>query len=315
MADLGVTIGNLTIKTPVLLASGVVGYGTEYEGVIDLDAVGAIVTKTITVRPRAGNKPPRLRETGCGLLNAIGLENVGLEAFVGEKLPEAAELGAPIVASIAGVSPSEYATLAGTIGAHPAVAAIEVNISCPNVERPRNPVWADPGATAEVVAAARDATDATLLVKLSPNAADVLSVAEAAEGAGADALVVANTLPAMRIDLEKRAPALGNVTGGLSGGALMPVNLALVWKVSEVVSVPIVGSGGIQTAADALEYLMAGASAFQMGTALFAMPEAPAEIVAGLKTHMERDGVKSVGAYVGLAHKERTTCGEMIAAG
>jgi len=315
MPDLSVTIGRLNMRTPVLLASGVVGYGTEYEGLVDLGAVGAIVTKTITVRPRAGNKPPRLRETHAGLLNAIGLENVGLEAFLGEKLPEAAALKVPIVASIAGVSPAEYATLAGRIGERPEVAAVEVNISCPNVERPRNPVWADPRATADVVAAARDATSATLLVKLSPNAADVLSVAEAAVEAGADALVVANTLPAMRIDLEKRAPALGNITGGLSGPALMPVNLALVWKVSEAVSVPIIGSGGIGSPSDALEYVLAGASAFQVGTALFARPEVPAEIVAGLKEQLARDGAAGLGEYVGLAHKERTTCGEMIATG
>ncbi len=314
MPDLATTIGGLRMKTPILLASGVVGYGTEYAGLIDLDAVGAIVTKTITVKPRAGNRPPRLRETDAGLLNAIGLENVGLEAFLGEKLPEATELGVPIVPSIAGVSPSEYAALAGEIGGRPEVAAIEVNISCPNVERPRNPVWADPQATAGVVAAARGATGKTLLVKLSPNAADVLSVAEAAEQAGADALVVANTLPAMRIDLDRRAASLGNVTGGLSGRALMPVNLALVWKVSEVVKVPIVGSGGIGTAEDALEYLMAGACAFQVGTALFAEPAAPARIVEALTEHMERDGVERIGEYVGLAHKERTTCGEMIAA-
>ena len=262
------------------------------------------------MRPRAGNRPPRLRETASGLLNASGLEE-----FLGEKLPEAAGLGVPIVASIAGLSPAEHATLAGRIGAHPAVAAIEVNISCPNIERPRNPVWADPQATAEVVRAARGATDATLLVKLSPNAADVLSVAEAAEGEGADALVVANTLPAMRIDVDRRAPALGNVTGGLSGAALMPVNLALVWRVSEVVGVPIVGSGGIATADDALEYLMAGACVFEVGTALFSRPEAPAEIVEGLRSQMARDGVESLGEYVGLAHKEGTPCEETIGAG
>ena len=242
MPDLRVTIGKLAIKTPILLASGVVGYGTEYEGLVDLDAVGAIVTKTITVKPRAGNPPPRLRETSAGLLNAIGLENVGLEAFLDEKLPQATGLGVPIVASIAGVSPSEYAKLARAIGERPEVRAIEVNISCPNVERPRNPVWADPKATAEVVRAARGATDATLLVKLSPNAADVLSVAEAAEAAGADALVVANTLPAMRIDLDARKPR-GIVQGRLglrrdqeyegrivlSGGSSVQVQVSLVW--------------------------------------------------------------------------------------
>jgi len=315
MPDLATTVGGLAMKTPIVLASGVVGYGTEYGGLIDLGAVGAIVTKTITLEPRTGNRPPRLRETAGGLLNAIGLENVGLATFLGEKLPEAAELKVPIVASIAGASPSEHATLAGRIGEQPAVAAIEVNISCPNVERPRNPVWADPEAAAAVVAATRGATGKTLLVKLSPNAADVLSVAEAAERAGADALVVANTLPAMRIDLDARAPSLGNVTGGLSGGALMPVNLALVWKVSEVVGIPLVGSGGIGCADDALEYLLAGASAVQVGTALFADPEVPTRIVEGLAGHMERDGVTAIGEYTGLAHKEGTTCGEMIRAG
>jgi dihydroorotate dehydrogenase (NAD+) catalytic subunit len=315
MTGLETTIGGLAMSTPVLLASGVVGYGTEYAGLVDLRAVGAIVTKTITAKPRAGNKPPRLRETDGGLLNAIGLENVGLPAFLEEKLPEAGELGVPIVASIAGVSPDECGTLAGAIGARHEVAAIEINISCPNVERPRRPVWADPQATAAVVEAARGATGKVLLVKLSPNAADVLSVAEAAERAGADALVVANTLPAMRVDLEKRAPALGNVTGGLSGNALMPVNLALVWKVSEVAGIPIVGSGGISSASHALEYLMAGASAFQIGTALFAEPEVPSRIVEGLKEYMKRDGAGRISEYVGLAHKEGAPCGETITAG
>ncbi len=314
MPDLGVTVGGLAMRNPIMLASGTVGYGPEYEGVIDFGTVGAIVMKTVTLEPRSGNRPPRLRETRGGLLNAIGLENVGLEAFLADKLPQAAGLGAPLVASVAGKSPSEFAELTREVAARDEVAAVELNVSCPNVERPRRPLWADPEGVEKTVSAARVETQKTLLLKLSPNAADVLSVAEAGERGGADALVVANTLPAMRIDLGKRAPALGNVTGGLSGAALMPVNLSLVWRVYGAVSVPIVGSGGIATASDALEYLMAGATAFQVGTALFADPEAAGTIAEGLLEQMEADGARTPGYYTGLARKETTACRETVGA-
>lgn len=314
MPELTVTVGRLTMRNPIMLASGTVGYGPEYAGLIDFRDVGAIVMKTVTIEPRSGNRPPRLRETAGGLLNAIGLENVGLEAFLADKLPEAAGLGAPLVASVAGRSASEFAELAREVARRDEVAAVELNVSCPNVERPRRPLWADPAGVEETVSAARAETDKTLILKLSPNTADVLSVAEAGERGGADALVVANTLPAMRIDLANRAPALGNVTGGLSGAALMPVNLALVWRVYEAVSIPIVGSGGIATASDALEYLMAGATAFQVGTALFANPRAPGEIAAELLGHMESDGVTTPGHYTGLARREMTACREVVGA-
>jgi dihydroorotate dehydrogenase (NAD+) catalytic subunit len=308
--ELTTRIGDLTMRSPVMLASGTVGYGPEYEGVIDFGATGAIVTKTITVEPREGNAPPRLVETPGGLLNAIGLENVGLERFLAEKLPEAAPLPVPIVASVAGTGAGQFAQLAAAVGERDEVAAIELNISCPNVERPRNPVWSDPVAVGEIVSAAREATGKTLSLKLSPNTSDILSVAEAAERAGADALTVANTLPGMRIDIERRRPALGNVTGGLSGRALMPVNLALVWKVAEHVSIPVIGSGGIGDTGDALEFLAAGAVAVQVGTALFATPEAPSEIADGLRNYMEENGFASIDELVGMAREERRTCAE-----
>lgn len=305
MPDLTTSIGDLEMKSPLMLASGAVGYGTEYEGVIDLGPVGAVVTKTITVEPREGNAPPRLVETPGGLLNAIGLENVGLDAFLAEKLPEATRLAVPVVASVAGTSPGQFDRLAAAVGARDEVAAIELNISCPNVERPRNPVWADPKAVEEVVSAARAATKKALILKLSPNTSDILSVAEAAERAGADALTVANTLPGMRIDLARMRPALGNTTGGLSGRALLPVNLALVWKVAGHVSIPVVGSGGVSDTGDALEYLAAGAVAVQIGTALFAHPGAPSEIADGLESYMTENNIDSLETLVGAAREEK----------
>jgi len=308
--DLTTRIGDLTMRSPVMLASGTVGYGPEYEGIIDFEATGAIVTKTVTLEPREGNAPPRLVETPAGLLNAIGLENVGLERFLAEKLPEAAQLPVPIVASVAGTNPDEFGQLAAAVGGRDEVGAIELNISCPNVERPRNPVWSDPVAVAEVVSAAREATGKTLILKLSPNTSDILSVAEAAERAGADALTVANTLPGMRIDIERRRPALGNVTGGLSGGALLPVNLALVWKVAGHVSIPVIGSGGIGDTRDALEFLAAGAVAVQVGTALFAEPAAPLEIAEGLRSYMGENDFASMDELVGMAREEKRTCAE-----
>lgn len=314
MPDLGVTLGSLRMRNPVMLASGTVGYGVEYVGLIRFESVGAVVLKTVTLEPRAGNRPPRLRETEGGLLNAIGLENAGLETFLDEKLPEAARLPAPLVASVAGTTAKEYAELAREIGARDEIEALEVNVSCPNVERARMPLWDDPAGVSEVVSAARSETTKPLLVKLSPNTANVVPVAAAAERAGADALVVANTLPGMRIDVDGRAPALGNKTGGLSGRALMPVNLALVWRVAPEVAIPVIGSGGVGSARDALEYMMAGASAVQVGTALFAEPRAPERIAAGLLDRMKADGFETPASYVGLAREGRTGCREKVRA-
>ncbi len=308
MPDLTTKMGKLTLRNPVILASGTVGYGTEYGKLIDLSLVGAIVTKTITPDPREGNRPPRLRETPGGLLNSIGLENVGLERFLKEKLPGTAQLPTKLIASVAGSDAGEFARLASAVGERDEVSAVELNISCPNVKRARRPLWADPDAVGKVVSAARAATQSTLIVKLSPNVADALSVAEAAKEAGADALVVANTLTGMRIDLDSKAPALGNIFGGLSGKALLPVNLALTWQIAGAVQLPIIGSGGIATADDALEYILAGASAFQVGTALFKDPGVAALIVHGIEERMIREEWNEMAAYVGAARKEREPC-------
>ncbi|MCD4690098.1 dihydroorotate dehydrogenase [bacterium] len=308
MVDLSVRIAGLRLATPIMLASGTVGYGPEYDELIDFTGVGAVVTKTVTLKPRAGNVPPRLVETRSGLLNSIGLENVGLACFLDEKLEHAGRLPTLIVASVAGETPAEFAELCGAIGERNEAAALELNVSYPNVERARRPLWADPEGIAAVVRAARDATPKPLFLKLSPNAADVQTVAEAAESAGADALVVANTLPGMRIDRARRSPALGNTFGGLSGPALLPVNLALVWKLADCVSIPLIGSGGITSAADALEYMMAGASAFQMGTALFRTPRVIDGIVDDLARHALNDGVGSVAGYTGLAKEVKAPC-------
>ena len=304
MPDLSIEIAGLRLRNPVILASGTVGYGPEYVGLIEFETVGAFVTKTVTVEPRPGNSPPRLVEAGGGLLNAIGLENVGLERFLDEKLPEAARLTAPLIASIAGTSREEMARLSEAVGARNEVCALELNISCPNVERAACPLWSDPDGAAGFVAEARAATDKPLLLKLSPQAANVEAVAVAAAEAGADALVVANTMTGMRIDLAARRPALGNTTGGLSGPPLRPVNLALVWRVAGAVDIPIVGSGGVGSARDALEYLMAGASAVEVGTALYRDPGAAATMVGGLIEFMEEDNVSEIRSYIGAARGE-----------
>jgi len=308
VVDPSVEIAGLRLTSPLLLASGTVGYGPEYDGLVDFGKVGAIVTKTVTPEPRAGNAPPRLAETRGGMLNSIGLENVGLERFLSDKLSEAAKLPTRVIASVAGKSATEFANLCGAIGERDETAGLELNISCPNVERARLPLWADPAGVAEVVSAARRATAKPLFLKLSPNAADVLSVAEAGEKAGADALVVGNTLPGMRIDVETRAPMLGNRFGGLSGPALKPVNLALVWRLSAGVGIPIVGSGGIERTEDALEYLLAGATAFQVGTAIFRTPSVVGRIIDGLAQRAATDGINSLTGYTGLAKEVETPC-------
>lgn len=303
-----VAIGSLVMRNPIMLASGTVGYGYEYEGLIDFGSVGAVVTKTINLEPRRGNAPPRLVETEGGLLNSIGLENVGLAAFLTEKLPKAAALPTAIVASIAGESEDEFAELSAALGTDARIAAIEINISCPNVKRRERPLWDDPEGAAATTAAARRRTTLPLLVKLSPNTASSAAMAAAVERAGADAVVVANTLPAMRIDIENKRPALANVTGGLSGAALMPVNLALTWIVSGAVSIPVIGCGGVRSPGDALEYIMAGATAVQVGTAVFSDPLAPAAIAEGLSEFAASETDGSISGLIGLARKETRQC-------
>jgi dihydroorotate dehydrogenase (NAD+) catalytic subunit len=287
--DIRVDIGGLEIQNPVLTASGTFGYAREYEHLVDLNRIGGIIVKGLSLQPTKGNPPPRIYETPCGMLNAIGLENVGIEAFVTEKLPFLQTLKPPIIANIYGKREEEYVQLAARIEEVEEIAAIEVNISCPNVKAGGMVFGVDPQAAYSVVKAVRNQTAKLLIVKLSPNVTDITAVARAVEDAGADCISLINTLTAMAIDINTRRPRLANITGGLSGPAIKPVALRMVWQVAQVAGVPIIGIGGIMSAEDALEYFIAGATAIQVGTANFVNPHATTDIIDGIeKFLMER---------------------------
>jgi dihydroorotate dehydrogenase (NAD+) catalytic subunit len=292
--QLAVAIGDLALRTPVMTASGTFGYAREFDALIDLDRLGAIIVKGLALHPVKGNPPPRIVETACGMLNAIGLENVGIEVFETEKLPFLRTLRTPVIANIYGSTVEEYAALAERIDALPGVAGIEVNISCPNVKAGGVVFGTDPEAAARVVGAVRRRTRKTLIVKLSPNVTDIVRIASGAVDAGADALSLINTLTGMAVDIETRRPKLANVTGGLSGPAIKPVALRMVWQVARAVQVPVIGIGGIMTAADALEFIIAGAAAVQVGTANFINPGAALEIVAGIESYLSRHGLGNI---------------------
>ena len=279
--DLSVEIAGLRLRNPVMTASGTFGYGEEFSQYVNLETIGAFVTKGLSLKPRAGNPTPRIVETPGGMLNAIGLQNVGIDAFIQKKVPFLRTVNTPAIANFFGYTPDEYAELAAILDTIPEVRALEVNISCPNVKQGGIVFGTDPGCAASVVAACRAATKKPLIVKLSPNVTDIVEMALACEGAGADALSVINTLTGMAIDLERRRPVLANVTGGLSGPAIKPVALRMVWQVARAVKVPVIGIGGIMSATDALEFMLAGATAVQVGTASFVNPGAAQEIEIG----------------------------------
>ena len=285
-----VDIGGIEIKNPVMTASGTFGYASEFEEFIDLNRLGAIVVKGLSLEPSRGNPPPRIVETPCGMLNAIGLENVGLAAFVKEKLPFLRRLDTPIFVNIYGKSTKEYAELAARLEDIDGVSGIEVNISCPNVKSGGMAFGAYPESAAEVVRAIRKQTAKPLMVKLSPNVTDITEIAKSVETEGADSISLINTITGMAIDIETRRPKIANITGGLSGPAIKPVALRMVWQVAQTVNVPVVGIGGIMTAKDALEFLIAGAVAVQIGTANFINPHATTDIIDGIETFlMERN--------------------------
>ena len=256
--DMSVEIAGLKLRNPVMTASGTFGYGEEFSQYVNLEAIGAFVTKGLSLKPRAGNPTPRIVETPGGMLNAIGLQNVGIEAFIQKKVPFLRSVNTPAIANFFGATPDEYAELAARLDTIPEVAALEVNISCPNVKQGGIVFGTDPACAASVVTACRAATTKPLIVKLSPNVTDIVEMALACEGAGADALSVINTLTGMAIDLERRRPVLANVTGGLSGPAIKPVALRMVWQVAKAVKLPVIGIGGIMSATDALEFMLAG---------------------------------------------------------
>ncbi len=297
--DMSVEIAGLNLRNPVMTASGTFGYGEEFSRYVDLEAIGAFVTKGLSLKPRAGNPTPRIVETPGGMLNAIGLQNVGVEAFIQKKVPFLRTVNTPAIANFFGSTPDEYAELAGRLDAIPEVAALEVNISCPNVKQGGIVFGTDPGCAASVVTACRAATTKPLIVKLSPNVTDIVEMAQACEEAGADALSVINTLTGMAIDLERRRPVLANVTGGLSGPAIKPVALRMVWQVARAVTVPVIGIGGIMSATDALEFLLAGATAVQVGTASFVNPGAAQEIAEGMQQWLAEHGVATVRSLIG----------------
>jgi dihydroorotate dehydrogenase (NAD+) catalytic subunit len=297
--DLEVVIGGLRLPNPVLTASGTFGYGAEAPDLTGARGLGGVVSKTITLEPRAGNPPPRLWETPSGLLNSIGLQNVGLDRFLREKLPVLRDLAVPLIVSIGGRRGEEYAELARRLDSVPGVAALEINISCPNVHEGGMEFCAVPAAAARVVSLARAATRLPLWVKLSPNVTDIGGLARICADAGADALTAVNTFVGLAVDPRSRRSRLSAGRGGLSGPAIRPLALAKVREVVTSVSLPVIGVGGIATAEDALEFLIVGASAVQVGTAGFVRPAAAGEIVRGIREALAREGLASVRELIG----------------
>ncbi len=301
-ADLSVQLAGLILANPILVASGTFGYGTEYADLVDVGRLGGICTKAVTLQPRAGNPPPRICETPAGMLNAIGLQNPGVEVFISEKMPALRELGIPIIVNIAGESVADYIALAERLSDCADIAALELNLSCPNVKRGGMQFGIDSKLTEQVVAAVREATELPLIAKLSPNVTDIASIGEAACDGGADGLSLINTLLAMSIDIDRRQPMLANVTGGLSGPAIRPVAVRMVWEMAQAVDLPIIGMGGITSAADALQFIMAGATAVAVGTANFVEPDVTGRIINDLEDFCQQAGVARVADLIGVAH-------------
>ena len=291
----------LEIKNPVVAASGTVGYGMEYAKLIDVERLGAIVCKGTTLKQRGGNAQPRIFETASGVLNSIGLENIGIDALIKEKSPVWSKWKVPVIVNIAGESVDEYAELAYKLDSVKGVSGIEVNISCPNVARGGMEFGTNPRDAAAVTKAVKGHTRLPASVKLSPNVTDIVEIASAVEQAGADAISLINTLRGMAIDIKAKKPFLGGVTGGLSGPAVKPVALYMVYRVSSAVKVPIIGGGGIACADDAIEFIMAGASVVWLSTAIMVNPTAPLEVLDGIVSYMEKEGLKDISQLVGIA--------------
>jgi dihydroorotate dehydrogenase (NAD+) catalytic subunit len=308
--DLSVAIGRLKLKNPVMTASGTCGYGEEYAPFVDLNRLGAVVVKGLSLEPRSGNPPPRIMETPSGMLNAVGLQNIGVRAFITEKLPFLRRYGMAVIANIFGETIDEYRRVAETLSGADGVQAIEINISCPNVKKGGIAFGARPEAAAEVTREVRGETDLPLIVKLTPNVTDIAEIALAAEAAGADAVSLINTLTGMSVDIERRRPHLANVTGGLSGPAIRPVALRMVWQVVHAVKIPVIGIGGIMTASDAIEFLITGATAIQVGTANFVNPSSTIEIIDGIGNYLRRHGIGKITELIGSLNTEQAGGGE-----
>ena len=300
MINLSTQIHNITLKNPVMTASGTFGYGEEFADFIDLGRLGGIVVKGTTGERRQGNPYPRMAETPSGMLNAVGLQNVGVDTFCKEVYPRIRHFDTNILVNVSGSSIEEYCDVAAKIDALDAIPGIELNISCPNVKQGGMGFGTRPEMAAQVVEAVRKVYHKTLIVKLTPNVTSIVEIAKAVEGAGADALSLINTLLGMAVDVERRRPVLSTVTGGLSGPCVKPVAVRCVWQVAHAVQIPVIGMGGIVTAADALEFLMAGAKAVEVGTANFLDPRATVQIVEGLEDYCRRHGVGDIQELIGI---------------
>ncbi len=297
--SLEVNVAGIQMKNPVMTASGTFGYGNEYVDFIDLNQIGAIVVKGITSVPWVGNAMPRIFETPSGMLNAIGLQNVGVDGFIDKKLPYLRNFDVPVIVNVCGEQVEEYLEVTEKLNVADGVAAIELNISCPNLHCGGMSFGVDPKLTDELVKGVRKKTTLPLLVKLSPNVTDITVIARAAEDAGADGLSVINTALGMAIDINTRRPQLANITGGLSGPAIKPIAVRMVWQVYNTVSIPIIGMGGIMTGDDAIEFFIAGASAVAVGTANFVNPRASLDVVDGIEEYLERHRLHSIAELVG----------------
>jgi dihydroorotate dehydrogenase (NAD+) catalytic subunit len=306
--NLSVEIGRLRLRNPVMTASGTFGYGEEYAPYVDLSRLGAIVVKGLSLKPRMGNPPPRIVETPCGMLNAVGLQNVGVNAFIREKLPFLTQFDLPVIANIFGESVEEYVKVAEILSQASGVHALEVNISCPNVKKGGIAFGANPDMAADVTRRVKASTDLPVIIKLTPNVTDITEIAESVEAAGADAISLINTITGMSVDIERRVPHLRNITGGLSGPAIKPVALRMVWQVIQRVSVPVIGLGGIMTARDALEFLIVGARAVQVGTAHFIHPHAAIDILEGIEDYLEQHQFDDINQLIGTLKTGGETC-------
>ena len=296
--NLGVKVGRLELKNPVLVASGTFGYGEEYAPLIDLNQLGGIVVKGTSLKPKIGNPPPRLAEVSCGLLNAIGLENIGVEQFIQEKLPFLKKFDTKIIVNIFGFSIDEYAALAEILDTT-GIDALEVNVSCPNIKTGGEVFATDPKMAAQITQAVCQRTHLPVFVKLSPQVTDIVAIAKAAMDAGADGVSLINSFPAMGVDVFTRKPKLGNITGGLSGPCLKPIALKMVWDIVRNLNIPVIGIGGITNFEDALEYLIVGAKAIQIGSANFLNPQVSIEVIKGIKAYLERHEIKDINMIIG----------------
>lgn len=297
--NLSVSLCGLRLKNPVMVASGTFGYGEEYSDFFDLNELGAIVVKGLSLIPKKGNPTPRIVETPSGMINSIGLQNIGIDSFIREKLPFLRRFSIPVIVNFFGDSINEYVEAAERLSSVEGISALEMNISCPNKEKGWIIFGTDPQSMEDVIKAVRAVTKLPLIVKLSPNVTDIALMAKVAEDSGADALSLINTITAMVIDIKKRKPFLGNIVGGLSGPAIRPIAVRMVWEVCKAVNIPVIGMGGIMNCNDALEFLIAGAKAVAVGTANFVNPLATVEIINGLKRFLSEEGINDINEVIG----------------